>query len=102
MADVEESIFLRDASLESEIRAALVDVPTHPDRILVERMDDPADPEWKLVVHLYPTTFVERDEWIAEVRERLADQFDITEAPTGYDLESLELAPAADTQRSVS
>lgn len=94
MFDVEETIFLRDPSLEDQVRALVAGVATHPDKIVVEPMDDPEDPEYRLTIVLYPASMAQQTEWIAEIRSRLRDELGIVDAPTGRDLELLELAPA--------
>ncbi len=90
MADHDESIYLRDASLEDEVRALVADIATNPNRIVVDAYPDPDDPEYHLVIEIYPTSYAEQQEWVSEIRARLRDQLDVDDAPTGRELEALE------------
>jgi hypothetical protein len=87
MADTDDIVFLRDSSLEDKVVALVAGIASHPDRIEVTAYDDGDDP-YHLAIYVYATSFPQLDEWIAEIRRRLADQLDVTDAPTGRELES--------------
>ena len=94
MADYDQIIFLRDASLEDKVSALVEGVASHPDRIQVDPFNDPADPEFELAIFFQATSQAQLDEWVTEVRRRLADDLDLdaTAAPTGTECELVELA----------
>lgn len=94
MADYDEIIFLRDASLEDKVAALVEGIASHPDRIQVDPYVDPADTDVELAIYVFATSQPELDEWVAEVRRRLAEQLDLdaAAAPTSAEYELIELA----------
>lgn len=93
MADYDEIIFLRDGALEDRVAALIAGIPTHPARIAVEPYHDPYEPEWELAIFFAATSRAQLDEWVAEVRRRLADDLDLDAeaAPTSLEAEELEI-----------
>lgn len=94
MADYDQIIFLRDASLEDKVAALVEGIATHASRIEVEPYVDPADPEVQLAIFFFATSQEQLDQWVTEVRRRLADQLDLDAeaAPTADEYELVELA----------
>ncbi|WGX98733.1 hypothetical protein [Nocardioides sp. L-11A] len=94
MADYDQIIFLRDASLEDKVAALVEGIATHPTRIAVEPYHDPADPEVELAIFFAANNQTQLDEWVDEVRQRLAEQLDLdaAAAPTADEYELVELA----------
>lgn len=97
MADYDQIIFLRDASLEDKVAALVEGIASHPDRIQVDPYVDPADTEVELAIFIFATSQAQLDEWVAEVRRRLADELDLdaAAAPTADEYELIELARGA-------
>jgi hypothetical protein len=93
MADYDEIIFLRDGALEDRVAALIAGIATHPTRIVVEPYSDPYEPEWELAIFFTATSQDQLDQWVSEVRRRLADDLDLDAeaAPTSLEAEELEI-----------
>lgn len=94
MADYDQIIFLRDASLEDKVAALVDGIAPVASRIAVEPYNDPADPEVQLAVFFTATSQEQLDQWVAEVRRRLTEELDLDAkaAPTADEYELVELA----------
>lgn len=86
MGLVDESIILRDGSLAARINELVAGIAGHPDRIIAEACDDPPDPN-HLTIDFYARDREQLDDWIAEVRKRLAEELGITDAPTSAEVD---------------